>query len=163
MKAAHIVAMDKNRCIGKDGQLPWKIKADLRNFRDFTMHETVVAGNNTLTTLPLLHGRYLIGVGQRSIAPLSFTDLQAALDQAAKYATFYMRPWYYIIGGAQIYTATLGKVDKLYITQVDLEVAGDTYYPEFEHLFEMVSQTPWEEENGIKFRFTLWDRKQSIT
>lgn len=114
-----IVAISRNCVIGKDGTLPWHIKEDLQTFKRLTMGGVLFVGKNTAKTLPPLKEREVVILDRTNFPTL--TDLN---DKRWKDKT----KW--IIGGSAIYTAALklGVVDKIYLTMIDEEYDGDTYF-----------------------------------
>lgn len=123
-----IVAVAKNGVIGINNQLPWKISEDLRNFKKLTMGGVVVVGKNTAKSLPMLPGRDVIVL---ETGKTSFSDVKS------KYAN--REIW--IAGGAKVYETALSCdiCDKAYITIIDREFDGDTYFP----INEVMSNKKW--------------------
>lgn len=118
-----IVAVSKNGVIGKDGTLPWRIKEDLRKFKELTMGGILFVGKNTAKTLPPLLGREVIVLSKiASLTSMSLIDLP-------EYSTSTDKP-IWIIGGAAIYNAALelNIVDRVYLTLVDKDYHGDTFF-----------------------------------
>lgn len=151
MRIALIWAMAKNRVIGINNSLPWRISGDLQHFKRVTMGKPVIMGRNTWESL----GRALPGrpniVISRSTKPESLADTVIWVP-SVDHGIAYARNWLQeqgaeadqneavIIGGAQIYLLTLPLADRLYVTQVEADVTGDTYFPEFdESTFKIVS------------------------
>lgn len=132
MLVSLVVAMDKNRVIGNDGILPWNIPADMSFFKAVTMHHPVIMGRKTHESIGrALPNRDNIVVtrqpgykakGDCIVVP----DLSAAVDEALKVE----KQEIFIIGGAQMYEQALPLADKLYVTEIDAEFKGDTYFPE---------------------------------
>lgn len=152
MKMIHIVAMDRNGCIGNNGQLPWHLSADLKYFKENTVGKAVVVGRKTYETLPppVLQDRTVYSA-TRSKGNMLSADHLESLRSFHSASTDLM-----IAGGAEVYAETLHLADELLITEVDLEVKGDSYYPPFFHLFDKVYSSENHEENGVTFRFTRW-------
>ncbi len=131
MIISHIVAVAKNGVIGKDGRMPWHVNGELTRFRRLTMGNTVLMGRYTYQGLPQkLDGRKMIVLSktmQKKPDILVARSLEEALDMAAGCSELF------IAGGGQVYRNTLDMIDKIYLTEIDLEVDGDTYYP-IDHL-----------------------------
>jgi len=104
-----IAAINKLGYLGKDGQLMWHCKDDLKWFKEVTMNKKCLVGRKTYEALPPLPGRDLIVVGS------SYNTLEEALA---------MKPDI-VIGGCQIYKATIDKIDKLYLSIIDDDQEGD--------------------------------------
>ena len=130
----HIVACAHNRTIGADGGLPWHIPEDFRWFKKVTMGHPVIMGRRTYESIGRpLPGRLNLVISRNKDwqAPgvETFTSIEAALD----YCKSVTADWgheVYIIGGGELYAATLPLVDRIFLTEIDLKVDGDTFYPE---------------------------------
>ena len=129
MRLSLIVAMTRQGVIGRDGGLPWRLSADLKRFKSLTMGHAVIMGRKTLESLGrVLPGRKMIAVSRRGdyIAPegvFLVPDLDAALATAGSDN----EP--FVIGGGQLFEPALNRCDRMYVTWVEKEVAGDTYFP----------------------------------
>lgn len=128
-----LAAMSKNRVIGRDGQLPWHLPADLRFFKKTTLGQIVIMGRRTYESI----GRPLPGrenvVLSRSADPIEGVRLVRHLSEIPRHTTDGRR--IYLIGGGQLYAALLPECAELLLTVLDREVEGDTFFPEFEPLF----------------------------
>jgi len=144
MKA--IIAMAQNRVIGKNGGLPWpSIPNDFRWFKEFTMGNTLIVGKNTFDTLPLLKNReclvlvkedkimvtnpnqYLVNNNSMTGQLITMTDIEL-------YSQF-RKDYLIVAGGAKTYIKLLPYITEFYVTHVNGNYDGDTFMPEFEHLF----------------------------
>ena len=145
---AAIVAMDENRLIGTKGALPWRVAEDLAHFRKLTTGHIVVMGRKTWESLPQkvrpLPGRINIVIS-RSIEQLSLPEgvygahsPKEALAIAQKIATEGQRIW--IIGGAELYKATLPDCDEVHLTKIFGVYEGDAWLPPFESDFRCISE-----------------------
>jgi len=112
-----IVAVSKNGVIGKDNTLPWRIPEDLRTFKALTMGSTLYVGKKTAATLPPLKGREVKVLNRDEFPSLNTLKAHHGDDV-------------WIIGGAAIYNSALelGVVDKVYLSVVDREFDGDTFF-----------------------------------
>ena len=126
-----IVAMAKNRVIGRDNQLPWHLPADLRHFKQTTMGHPIIMGRKTYESI----GRPL--PGRQNIVITRNPDFQAegclvvhSLQEAL--AAVPEAEEVFIIGGASLYREALPLADRIYLTLVDAEVEGDTFFPELD-------------------------------
>lgn len=122
-----IVARADNGVIGKDGKLPWHLPADLRHFKTLTQDAPMIMGRKTFESLPgLLPGRRHIVLTRNSQweedSAETATSVKAALTLANA-------PRVSIIGGAEIYKLFLDRADRIEITYVHINVAGDTFFP----------------------------------
>lgn len=129
MRISLIVAMTRQGVIGRAGKLPWRLSADLKRFKALTMGHHVILGRKTFDSLPgPLPGRKLI-VLSRSAAPSdsSRAAFVSTLDAALRLTEG--DDEVFVIGGGEIYRQTLARADRLYVTWVEADVAGDTCFP----------------------------------
>ena len=125
-----IWAMDENRLIGRDNQLPWRLSADLQWFRKQTMGKPVLMGRKTYESIGKpLPGRQNIIITRQDIVIEGCTVVHS-LKEARASATDAEEIM--VIGGAEIYTRLLAEADRLYITQIHDTFEGDTWFPEFD-------------------------------
>ncbi|MEY4701425.1 MAG: hypothetical protein RL326_1612, partial [Pseudomonadota bacterium] len=145
---AAVVAMDEKRVIGLAGALPWNVPEDLAHFRALTKGHIVVMGRKTWESLPEkfrpLPGRANVVVS-RDIAKLRLpagvvgaTSPEEALRAATSMARDGQRVW--IIGGAELYRATLPFCAEVHLTVIDGSHDGDAWLPPFEADFRQVSE-----------------------
>ncbi len=126
MIISHIVAVARGGVIGKDGKMPWHVEGELKRFRALTLGNVVLMGRHTYQSLPnKLDGRQLI-VLSRSMMPQAGISVARSLDEALALAKGY--PELFIAGGGEAYRSTVDLIDKLYLTKIELDVIGDTYY-----------------------------------
>src|SRR5690554_500896 len=126
-----VTAMAKNRVIGKDGAMPWHLLDELQYFKEITMGKPIVMGRTTFESI----GRPL--PGRRNIVisrhPEQLPDsVEAVSSPAEALALVADAAEVMVIGGGQIYTHFLPQATRLYVTHIDLEVEGDTFFPEWE-------------------------------
>jgi dihydrofolate reductase len=132
MRVSLIVAVAKNRVIGNDGTLPWRFSSDLKKFKAITTGKAVIMGRKTWDSLPRkpLPGRLNIVVtrsaGFEAQGASVATSVEAALSLAAG------QDEVMVIGGAEIYKAFLPKADRIYMTELDRAITGDTTFGELD-------------------------------
>src|SRR3546814_10388241 len=139
IRIAFVVAMDRNRVIGRAGALPWRIPADLKFFKAVTMGKPVVMGRKTWQSIGrALPGRANIVVSRdpdfRSEGAAAASSLDAALDRARAIARPAGVAEVMVIGGAEIYALALPRADRLYITEVQAEVRSEEHTSELQSL-----------------------------
>lgn len=132
MKISLIVAMAQNRVIGKDNKMPWHLSADLKRFRAITMNRPILMGRKTFESIgkPLDGRENLILSKQENYQPQGchvFQSLESALESAKTFGDEL-----FIIGGATLYEMTLPLAQRLYLTQIQTEFDGDTFFPEWD-------------------------------
>ena len=144
MKA--ILAMAQNRVIGKNGGLPWpSIKEDFKWFKEFTMGGTLIVGKNTFDTLPLLKNRECLVLvkedkvmaanpNQYLVNNNSMTGQLITMTDFESYSEF-RKDYLIVAGGAKTYIKLLPYIKEFYVTHINGNYDGDTFMPEFEHLF----------------------------
>ncbi len=154
-----IVARSRNHVIGRDNQMPWKISADLQFFKRVTMGHPVIMGRKTWESIGRpLPGRRNIVVSRNADYKATGGELVGSLDEALNSLSEF--PRVFVIGGEQLFTQAFAKADRLYITEVDLDVeGGDTF-------FEVPNESDWKEvertpgsEGDISFSFITLERK----
>jgi len=126
---SYVVAVSRNGVIGREGGLPWHISSDLKRFKEITMGKPVVMGRKTWESLPrkpLPGRRNIVITRQRDFAP---EGAEVAADAREALRLCGDAPEVAVIGGGEIYRLFWPMVDRLYLTEVDLDVEGDTHFP----------------------------------
>ena len=136
MKA--IVAMARNRVIGANGGMPWHLPEDFRWFKRATMGGALLMGRKTFDSIGrALPGRLTLVVTRGTLVTDSL-DVATVHDLAAFRPEDHAPREVWVAGGAEIYRQTLDRCAELYVSLVDAEPAGDTFFPAFEDRFEEV-------------------------
>ena len=133
-KLALIAAVATNGVIGRAGALPWRLPSDFAFFKQTTMGKPIVMGRKTFESIgrPLPGRANLVVSGQTGFAAPGiepFGGLDAALARAMAIAAETGVDEIFVIGGATLYEQALPIADRLYLTHVGLEVAGDVHFP----------------------------------
>jgi len=133
MRISLIVAVAKNGVIGRDGALAWKISDDLKRFRALTTGKPVIMGRKTFDSIGKpLPDRVNIVVS-RKMAPqegiIVAPTIEDALRLGADAAAHLDADEIFVIGGAEIYARALPLAERIHLTEVDAEVAGDVRFP----------------------------------
>ena len=130
-----VVAMDPNRLIGANGTLPWHLPEDLKIFKKITMGSPIIMGRTTYESIgrPLPGRRNIVVSRSWNEAPDGI-EHASSVDDALKMVAD--APTAYVIGGTQLYAAMLEQCDGLFVSHVHQSYEGDTYFPEFAHLFD---------------------------
>ena len=161
MKLSIIVAMDKNRVIGKDGNLPWHISSDLKNFKKITMGKPILMGRKTHESIgKILPGRENIILTKKRNYSVEGCIVKNNLDEVL--SNFKKVSELIVMGGATLYEQTLDKVEKLYITEVRACIEGDIFFPEYDpDQWVEISRNSFEadENNEYDYSFTVLERK----
>ena len=146
-----IVAMDRRRLIGREGDLPWRFPEDLKHFKRETLDHAIVMGRKIFESIgrPLPRRKNLV-VSRRGLeAPEGvevFASLEAALERAYELDE---RP--FVIGGGMLYEAALPRATELVITEIDGEYEGDAYFPAIPATFAEIERREGETQ-GLTFR-----------
>ena len=128
-RIAFVVAVARHGVIGRDGGLPWHISTDLKRFKAITRGKPIIMGRKTWESLPKkpLPGRPNIVITRqkdyRAEGAIVVTDIPSATAAAGAAEEIC------VIGGGEIFDMFLAQTDRIYLTEVDLEVDGDTFFP----------------------------------
>jgi len=136
-----IAAMDRNRLIGNNNQLPWHLPADFAHFKSVTMGKPIIMGRKTYESIGKpLPGRINIVLSRNPdlqiegvICVSSFEDAVAAVHDADEVM---------VIGGSSIYEMLLPKANRMYLTYVDAEFEGDAWFPDFD-------SAQWQQKDSV--------------
>jgi len=130
-----IAAMARNRVIGRAGTIPWRISDELRWFKQTTTGHTVLMGRKTYQSLgrPLPNRRNLVVTRGPEIEGVTAIRDLATFDPAAHAAP---GTDVFVIGGAEIYAQLIPRCTELILTVLPGDAEGDTFFPEFEPLFD---------------------------
>ena len=126
---ALIVAYTKNRVIGKEGQIPWKIKGEQLRFKELTTGQIVIFGRISYDEIgrPLPNRKTIVISKTKKYEAENCTTVES-LEEALLLA---QGQDVYISGGARLYEEALPLVDVMYITEIEAQIEGDRYFPEF--------------------------------
>ncbi len=166
MKLAVIVAQAENRVIGINNRLPWHLPQDLKYFKQVTLGKPIIMGRKTFESIgrPLPGRRNIVisrNAGYRADGVTVVPDLAAAIELAEAICHTEGVDEAMVIGGAQIYAQALPRADRLYLTQVHAEVAGDAWFPAVEQQqWRLVAREDFAAEaaNPYAYSFIVMDR-----
>jgi dihydrofolate reductase len=131
MRLSLVVAMARNRVIGRKNAMPWRLPVDLAHFRRVTMGHPVVMGRKTFESIGrALPGRQNIVVTHNRAFAAPGCVVVGSLDEAWKAAGDAEEVC--VIGGTTLFTETLPLADLIHLTEVEADIEGDTYFPEFD-------------------------------
>lgn len=161
MSLSLIVAMTKNRVIGKDNQMPWHLPADLAWFRQNTTGKPVIMGRKTFESIgrPLPKRTNIV----LSHQPFEYDgviwkdSLESAVDFVRDSEEIML------IGGGQLFNEYLSQADRLYLTEIQTELDGDTFFPSInwdEWHIEFEQYRPADEQNPYDCRFLILLKKK---
>ncbi|MGL4636464.1 MAG: dihydrofolate reductase [Beijerinckiaceae bacterium] len=134
MTISLVAAVAQNGVIGRDNQLLWRIKSDLQHFRALTLGKPVIMGRKTYESIgrPLPGRDNIVITRDGSFARegiFAVTSLDAAFEKARALGKLRETDSIMVAGGGEIYRQTIGMADKLFITEVDLNIEGDATFP----------------------------------
>ncbi|MDP4083540.1 MAG: dihydrofolate reductase [Bacillota bacterium] len=159
---SYIVAMDENRVIGKENQLPWRLPEDLKFFKRVTMGHPVAMGRKTFESI----GRKLPGRENMIITRnrefqcedcTIFYSVQDFVEDSKR-----RNEEVFVIGGAEIFKESFPFVDRLYITHIHERFSGDTFFPEFniqEWMLQSCEKGPKNEQNPFDYEFCIYNKR----
>jgi len=128
-----IAAMAKNRIIGKENKMPWHLPADLAHFKAVTLGKPVIMGRKTYESIGrALPGRKNIIISRDRTYKAEGCESASSLEEALALVDNVEEIM--IIGGGHLYSQTIPLADKLYLTFIDLDIDGDTQFPEYKQL-----------------------------
>jgi dihydrofolate reductase len=158
-----VVAMSRNRVIGRDNRLPWRLPADMAYFKRVTLGHPVIMGRKTWESIGKpLPGRKNIVVSRNRDYEAPGAIVVGSLDEAWKAAEGATEAS--VIGGTSLFSEALSKADRIHLTEVQAEVPGDTWFPEFdrsgwsEHEVERHAR---DERHEHPFRMVVLERKRA--
>lgn len=163
MTISIIVAVAKNRAIGKGGDLIWHLSNDLKHFKEITTGGCVLMGFNTYASLPgrkaLPKRRNVIISSRLEAAPEGF-EVVSSIKKALELLKD--EPEIFVIGGGMIYEQFMPLADKLYLTRIDKKYEADTFFPivNFDE-WELTELQVIDDDPQIdcEYRFETWERK----
>lgn len=164
LRLSILVAMAKNRVIGKDNALPWHLSADLKHFKAITMGHPIIMGRKTYESIgrPLPGRTNLIMTHQKGYQVAGAITVNS-IDEALKacQASIDGNNEVFLIGGAALYRQTLEACHRIYITEIQQDFDGDTFFPEFNKTEwqEITREKHFSEDDKLEYHFVMLDRK----
>ena len=153
---ALIVAFAKNQVIGNKGRIPWKIKGEQKRFRELTTENVVIMGRRSYEEIgkPLPNRTTIVISNTKNFDSencMTAKTLQEAIELSGNKDI-------YISGGAKLYEEALPLVEKMYITEIDCDIEGDTYFPPFEKE-QFVKEINERFEGEIPYTYVTYTRR----
>ena len=151
---SHVVALSNNNVIGVDNNLPWNLKTDLLHFKEYTTNKIIIMGRKTYESIgkPLPNRmNYVVSTTIGEIeGALVFKSTEDAIKSAMHYCDEENKKEIVIIGGGFLFKDTLSITNKLILTKVDCDIAGDVFYPEidFSEWKELSSESYTKDSNN---------------
>ena len=161
-----IVAATRNHVIGDDNQMPWHLPEELRYFKQRTMGKPVIMGRKTWDSIGRpLPGRLNIVISRQTGLRLDgaevFSDVSQAIVRAQNWACGHGADEVMIIGGGQLYRQSLPQANRVYLTRIEMEVPGDTHFPElpFDEWQRVDAQPFAASGDSPAYTFEVWQRR----
>lgn len=154
-----IVAHDKNRVIGYENKMPWHLPGELKYFKETTMGKPMIMGRKTFESIGKpLPGRRNIIVTRNNEYSVEGIEVANSIDEAIALAGDVEEIM--VIGGEEIFKLVLPIADRLYITRIEHEFEGDTFFPIYGDEWKLVScSDPVDSTHGYTFKYCIYDRK----
>ncbi|MCZ8535856.1 dihydrofolate reductase [Paenisporosarcina quisquiliarum] len=155
-----IVAHDLNRVIGKDNKMPWHIPNELAYFKEKTMGKAIVMGRNTFESIgrPLPGRLNIVITRNTAYKPDGVTvvhSIEEAIELARKHHEEVM-----VIGGEQIFKEVLPYTDLMYVTLIQKEFEGDTFFPSCNQEWRIDSESePITTEDGLTYQYLIYKKE----
>lgn len=161
MKVSMIAAMAKGRVIGLDNKMPWHLPADLQFFKRVTLGKPVIMGRKTYSSIGRsLPGRFNIVLTRDENLSIEGVTCVQTVEQALELVKNEAEVM--VIGGATIYQQFLKQTDRLYLTFIDLDIVGDTLFPDYQldANWSEISEESYlsDEKNPHNYQFVTLER-----
>jgi len=154
-----IVAHSNNMVIGRANSLPWRLPDDLKRFKRLTSGHPIIMGRKTYQSINKpLPDRANIVVTHDANLEIPGCIMAHSINEAINKAKEIDKEEIFIIGGAKIYAESLSQVNRLYVTQVDIDVEGDAFFPEYSNLFTKKLSKESREFKGFKYSFVVLEK-----
>lgn len=158
-----IAAIGKNRELGVGGELAWRLRGDLKHFKELTTGYPIIMGRKTFDSIGRpLPDRVNIVVTRDSNWSHEGVVIAHSLEKAFSYAHELGNNKIFVIGGGEIYAQALPYATSLELTRIDAEEPRATaFFPTFEDHFREIRRSAPQEERGVTFTFVQFEKKQS--
>lgn len=168
MSFSIISAIDKNRGIGKGGNLPWRLKGDMEHFKEITVGQGsngVIMGRTTWLSLPAkfrpLPERINVVLTEQDLSLPQNVLRASSIDEAIKQLESKSVADIFVIGGGQVYAQGIAHplCQKLFLTEVEGDFSCDTFFPEIPSEFVKTNESQLVTEGDISYRFAVYDKE----
>lgn len=158
-----IVAKAKNNVIGKNNQLIWNIPDDLKRFKELTTGHTIIMGRKTFESLgKVLPNRKHIVFTQNPDFKVDDENVEIVHSMLQIQEYIENEEENFVIGGAMIYNLLMQYVKKMYVTEIDKEFEGDTFFPRIDNdVWKEIAREvgPEDSENNFKYEYAIYERQ----
>lgn len=152
-----IVAITKNRVIGNEGKIPWRIKGEQKRFRELTTGNVLIMGRKSYEEIghPLPNRKTILISNTIKVEEENCTTV-GSFDEAMEKLRDYDGE-IFVAGGARVYDEAIKIADRVYLTVIDMEIEGDRFFPEYEKDFTCTYEQRVDGE--IPYTYYTYDRK----
>lgn len=157
-----VVAKAKNNIIGKDNKVIWDLPEDLKHFKELTDGHTIIMGRKTFESLgEILPNRKHIIFSQNPDLKINNENVQVVHSLLEIQELIEEKEESFVIGGSMIYNFLMPYVKKMYVTEIDEEFEGDTFFPKInKDIWKEVERTKGTKnaENNSDYEFVTYER-----
>ncbi len=160
-----LFAMDKNRVIGKDNTLPWRLPNDLKFFKNLTTGNSIIMGRKTFESMngPLPNRENIVLTSNKDFQQEGCMVLHS-IDEIQELNKEHPEKEWFVIGGEVLFRQVIKFADRIYMTYIDEAFQGDTFFPEFDEskwLLTSKEKGEKDDKNIFDYYFIQYDRKKS--
>jgi len=161
MEIILIVAMARDRVIGRDNKMPWHIPEELKLFKKTTMGHPMIMGRKTFESLgkPLPGRRHIVVSRNPNYIPAG-GELAGSMEEAVQLCRDAEKV--FVIGGAEIFSHSLPLADTILLTEIDIDVDGDVFFPQFSALEFQEAGRVEHPEASIPFTVVTYRRRSAM-
>ena len=163
MIISHLVARSTNNIIGSNNDLPWSLKDDLLHFKSYTLHKPILMGRKTFESIGRpLPNRTSIVITSKTLEPMDCVLTSESIEGGFHLAKNLFPDEVIVIGGGEIFQATIELANKLVISEVDCIIDGDISYPEInlsDWSKELIGEYAKNDSNEFAFKIFAYERK----
>jgi dihydrofolate reductase len=163
MIISHLVARSANNIIGSNNALPWSLKDDLLHFKSYTLHKPILMGRKTFESIGRpLPNRTSIVITSKSLKPIDGVLTSDSIEEGINLAKSIFSEEVIVIGGGEIFQATIKLANKLVISEVDCVIEGDISYPDInlrDWNKELIGEYAKNDSNEFAFKIFAYERK----
>ncbi len=165
-----IAAMSQNRVIGKNNDLPWNLPDDFKFFKTTTQGHHVILGRKNYESLPhkfrpLPNRTNIVITRKDGYGQSDEIEVVNSLEKALKIAKDNNEEEAFIIGGGEIYKLGLSFASRIYLTEINAEIEGDVYFPEFDKsTWKEVNREyhPIDDKHPYSFDFVIYENDKNL-
>lgn len=165
-----IAALAKNRVIGKNNDLPWRLPDDMKYFMETTQGHCVIMGRKNYDSLPkkfkpLTNRTNIVVTRQQNFKAEGCIVVHSIEDALAIAREQKEEEEVFVMGGAEIYAQALPIAHRLYLTEIEVEIEGDTFFPAVDHgVYKELSRRNHgvDQKHPYAFDFVVYERQNHI-